>query len=187
MKLIMALIIYFITISCFSQELVSDDDIITENKKYAIIYYCFQTYDDVDYVKDFIERIKGLEPNSRIGLIKAYKEYQNNDIIYYFSGEYILSSTECGNRILRIRLTDAITGDEIRDELITDLTMGYKNFWSYEEIIETGHDHIGEYKIKKRYEIGKADSFLRMFKTDYWNARNELLNIEYIDKLYHYY
>jgi hypothetical protein len=159
----------------------------TGNKKYAILYYYFQTYNDADYVKNVIERIKEIEPYSRIELIKSYREYQDDDIIYYFSGEYILSSTECGSRITRIRLTDKITGDETRDDLITDLTMGYQKFWSYEDIIETGHDHIGEYKIRKRYEIGKADFFLEMFKTTYYNARNELLNIEYIDDLYNFY
>jgi hypothetical protein len=50
--------------------------------------------------------------------------------------------------IKKIKLTDNITGDEIRDELITDLTMGHTKFWSYEEIRETGYDHIGEYKIR---------------------------------------
>jgi hypothetical protein len=187
MKILMALALYFIATACFSQEIVSDDDINTGNKKYALLYYYYQTYDDVDYVKTFIERIEELEPYSRIELVKAYKEYQNDDIIYYFFGEHISSSTECGNFIERIKLTDKITGDEARDELITDLTMGYKKFHSYEEIIETGHDHIGEYKIRKRWEIGKAEYFMGLFKTDYWNARNELLNIEYIDDLYNFY
>jgi hypothetical protein len=170
------------------QEIVSDDDINTGNKKYAVLYYCYQIYDDVDYVKSVFERIEAIEPYSRIALVQAYREYQGDDIIYYFSGDCIVSSTQCGNRVTRIRLTDKITGDETKDELVTDLTLGYTKFWSYEDIIETGHDHIGgEYKIWKRYEIGKAEFFMEIFKTDYYNARNELLNIEYIDDLRDFY
>jgi hypothetical protein len=178
--------LYFTSIVVFSQEIVLHDDIITENRKYSVLYYYYITYENA-YAKGIIERITSMEPYSRLDLIQAYKTYENDDIIYYFSGDYVCSSNEAGTRIMQIRLTDSLTGDEERDELITDLTYGYRKLWSYDEIIETGEDQHGQYKIRKRWELGKADYFLELFKTDYWNAKNELLNIEYIDQLYDFF
>jgi hypothetical protein len=178
--------LYFTSVITFSQEIVLHDDIITENRKYSVLYYYYITYEN-DYAKSIIERITSMEPYSRLDLIQAYKTYENDDIIYYFSGDYVCSSNEAGTRIMQIRLTDSLTGDEERDELITDLTYGYRKFWSYDEIIETGEDQHGQYEIRKRWELGKANYFLELFKTDYWNAKNELLNIEYIDQLYDFF
>jgi hypothetical protein len=179
-------VLSFASVIIFSQEIVFYDDIVTEGKKYAILYYHYLTYEN-DYAESIIKRIREMAPQSRIDLIQAYKTYENDDIIYYFSGDYVRSSDEAGSRITQIKLTDSLTGDEIMDELITDLTHGTRKFWSYEDIVEIGEDQYGKYKINKRWELGKADYFLNLFKTTYWNSRDELLNIEYIDSRYDFF
>jgi hypothetical protein len=69
-----------------------------------------------------------------------------------------------------------LTGNEELDNLITDLT--YKKYFDYDDLIEEGTDENGQYKILKRWEIGKADYFLDLFKTTYYTEVYTLLNIE---------
>ena len=176
-------ILFFNSAQIFCQELVSINDIITENKKYAIMHYYLKTYDNEDFMNDFIEKIKSKE--DRFDALRAYKLYENDDLIYYFSGDYIdRAQTEAGECFFRIKLIDKITGDETTDDLAANLTFGNEKLWSYKEKIETGEDKYGQYIIRTKWELGQADFFLRLFITTYHNALWALANIETPYRLY---
>jgi hypothetical protein len=186
-RILILFAVCFIAKMAFSQEIVQYNDIVTENRKYAILYYYTKVYANEDYTRNFIERISASEPYQRFDFLQMNKLYDNEGLIYYYSGDYILSSKISGECTARIKLIDTITGDKTIDELITDLTFGYENFSSYEHIIETGEDQNGLYTINKRWELGKAEFFLDLFKKDYYYNVDTLVNIEYIDHLFDIY
>jgi predicted thioredoxin/glutaredoxin len=171
----------------FSQEMtqidhMDIDDIIDEGKKYAVLHYYYKMYDDEDYVNNFIAEV--METENALDLVKLYKQYNGDDIIYQVSGYYISSSEEAGEQTLRIILKDTLTGNETKDKLIADLTSDYNKFWSYEDIIETGIDEQGKYSIRKRWELGYSEYFLELFRRSYYATLLALINIEYIDEIF---
>jgi uncharacterized membrane protein len=170
----------------FSQEIVQYEEINNENKKYAVLYYNMKIYKDIDYITEFIKNLKEIDPWDRFELIEICRIYENNDVIYYFSGDCVFSSEGVGDVICRIKLTDNISGDSLTDELITDIYDGkyFRDDFSVDqEIIETGNDSNGLYENRKKWEIGKSDYLLNIFKNTLYSLKNKLLNLEYIDEL----
>jgi hypothetical protein len=168
----------------FAQEIVQYEEIINENKKYAVLYYNMQIYKNNIYTNEFIEKMKETEPWDRFELVKVYKIYENDDIIYYFSGDCVFSSEEVGNIISRIKLTDAISGDPVTDELITDHYNGkyFRDDFSVDqEIVELGNNDNGEFENRIKWEIGKSDYLLNIFKNTLYSIKNKLLNFEYLE------
>jgi hypothetical protein len=184
-KIAIIIIMLFVSAVLFSQEVVHIDGMLTENKKYAVMYYYYKTYNDENYISEFKNNIIPLDEESRANILLAYKTYKDNDVIYYFSGPYIdyFLHAEAGECLLEIRLTDSLTGNEELDELITDLTSTAEKFNSQEALhkplTESGEDENGKYKIEKRWEIGKADFFLDSFRKTYWNLFAAFLDIEH--------
>jgi hypothetical protein len=189
-KSFLIFVLFLIKITVFSQEMVqidhiNIDEIIDEGKKYAVLHYYYKTYEDANYTNNFIA--KAMEMENVLDLVKIYKQYDGNNILYQISGCYIVSSNESGEQTMRITLKDSLTGDEIMDELIADLTSNYDNFWSYEDIIETGIDEQGQYRIRKRWELGRAEYLLGLFRRTYYNTLVALVNIETIDEVFKIY
>jgi hypothetical protein len=169
----------------FSQEIIQFEEINNENKKYAVLYYNMKIYKDIDYITEFIKNLKEFDSWDRFELVKIYKIYENDDVIYYFSGDCVFSSKEVGNIISRIKLTDNISGDPLMDELITDMYDGkfFRDGFSVDQdTIETGNDSNGLYENRKKWEIGKTDYLLNIFKNTLYSIKNTLLSLEYIIK-----
>jgi hypothetical protein len=187
MKKIFFLLNAVLPVLVFAQEVVRYEEINNENKKYAVLYYTMKIYNDDDYTTEFIEKMKEIEPWNRLKLIEAYKTHENNTVVYYFSGDCVFSSEKVGNIICRIKLTDTISGDPLMDELITDLYDG--NYFrddfpiDPEILVETGNDDKGEFENREKWELGKSDYLLDIFKNTFYSINDSLVNLEYIDEM----
>jgi hypothetical protein len=184
-KLCIIVYIFSISVVLYAQE-IYENDITTDDKKYAILYYYMKVYNDENNVNNFIEEISEMESRDRLGLIKIDRIIENDNIIYIFSGECIFRSDEVGYIISRIKLTDNLTGDPILDELVADLRD--EIFFSdnpeiIDQIVEEGRDENGEFKTYRKWELGRSDYLLRIFKNTLYSVKNKLLNYKYLDAM----
>ncbi|MDR2020218.1 MAG: hypothetical protein LBQ14_05555 [Treponema sp.] len=180
-------IIYVFSVSpvLYAQE-INENDITAENKKYAVLYYYMQVYNDENYVNRFVEKLSETKSQDRLKLIKIDRTIENDNITYTFSGECIFQSNEAGYIISRIKLTDTFTGDPAIDDLIASLRDGRffgDNLEIIDELVEEGMDENGKFKIHTKWELGRADYLLRIFKNTLYSVKNKLLNYKYLDKM----
>jgi hypothetical protein len=183
---VLGLLLYVFSVSpvLYAQE-INEQDITAGNKKYAVLYYYMQVYDDENYVNRFVEKLSGIESRDRLKLIKIDRTIENGNITYTFSGECIFRANEAGSIISGIKLTDTLTGDPATDDLVAGSRDGRffgDNFEVIDELVEEGMDENGEFKIYAKWELGRADYLLRIFKNTLYSVKYKLLNYKYLDE-----
>jgi hypothetical protein len=121
-----------------------------------------------------------IDPEIIFDLLPIYRSYENDDIVHCFSGDYIsydTGSVYAGEYTVQLLLTDLID-NEAPDELITALTFGDRNFYSYEPMIKTGSDQRGQYESNEYWQPGEAEYILKIFRKFYYDRLYNLVNIE---------